>query len=155
MQGGQHVNNVAALGVALKEATTPAFRQYAKQVIKNAITLSEELKRLGWRIISDGTDSHMFSVDVGERGIRGNDAETALERAGIVLNREEIPYDNGGEKDPSGIRIGTPAVTTRGMKEKEMKLLANLISDTLLKTVSLHNIQHAITTLTKKFPIRV
>lgn len=154
LQGGPHMNQVAALGVALKEAQSPSFRKYAKQVVKNARALSNELKQLGWRIISGGTDSHLFSIDVGARGVRGNMGEKILESVGIVVNREEIPFDAGGERDPSGIRFGTPAVTTRGMKEKQMKVLARLISQALLDGFS-SSIKQGVSRLTKKFAIRL
>jgi glycine hydroxymethyltransferase len=134
LQGGPHENQIAAVAIALKEAATPAFKQYAKQVIKNAATLSDELKKLGWHIISGGTDSHLILVDtwMNGKGIAGKDAEAALEKAGIIVNKNTIPQDPRGVLDPSGIRIGTAAETTRGKKQKDMIIIAHKI-DTVLR----------------------
>jgi glycine hydroxymethyltransferase len=131
LQGGPHLNAIAAIGVALREAAKPEFKRYAKQVIKNAKVLAEELKKLGWRIISDGTDTHLVLVDTMSRGIGGKEAAEKLERAGIIVNKNTIPYDIRKPTDPSGIRIGTPAATTRGMKEGDMKKLAAKIDKVL------------------------
>lgn len=152
VQGGPHLNQIAALGVALCEADMQAFKKYTKQVVKNARVLAKELQKRGWRIVSGGTDSHLFTVDVGARGIRGGEGETLLECAGIITNREEIPYDIGGGKNPSGVRFGTPAVTTRGMKEREMEFIAELISRTLLKTMRDADIKNRVMKLCKRFP---
>lgn len=132
IQGGPHMNQVAALAVALKEASTPEFRRYAKQVVKNAKVLAGELSRLGWRIVSGGTDSHLFSVDTFARGVTGGNAEKLLEEAGILVNKESLPFDERSPSDPSGIRIGTAAVTTRGMKERDMVRLAKKIDRVLI-----------------------
>ncbi len=131
LQGGPHVNAIAAAAVALQEAAQPAFRRYAKQTVKNAKALALELKKLGWRIVSGGTDSHLFLVDTMARGLSGKAASDALERADIVVNKNTIPYDRRPPADPSGIRIGTAAVTTRGMREKDMKKLARRINAVL------------------------
>ncbi|MDQ3076649.1 MAG: serine hydroxymethyltransferase, partial [bacterium] len=122
MQGGPHMNQVAAVAIALKEADTPAFKKYAKQVIKNAQVLAEELKKRGWRIVSDGTDSHLILVDtwLGGKGIGGKEASEMLEKSGIIVNQNTIPGETRSAMDPSGIRIGTPGETTRGKKEKDM-----------------------------------
>lgn len=133
LQGGPHLNQIAAMAVAFNEAMTPSFKKYAKQIVKNAQALSSELQHLGWRIISQGTDSHLLLVDVAARGIYGNEASIRLEKNGIIVNKNTIPYDSRPPKDPSGIRLGTPALTTRGMKEKEMKKIAQLISSVLLE----------------------
>lgn len=133
LQGGPHMNAIAAIAVALKEAATPAFRTYAKRVVKNAQMLARELQKHGWRIISGGTDSHLFLVDTASRGVPGKVAQERLERAGIVVNKNTIPFDTRKPFDPSGIRIGTAAVTTQGMKEGDMKKLAAKISKILLK----------------------
>lgn len=151
IQGGPHMNQIAALAVALQEADTSAFKKYTKQIVKNAKVFVQELKKCGWRIVSNGTETHLFTVDTGVRGVRGNDAEKLLERAGIIVNREEIPNDQGGSRDPSGIRIGTPAITTRGMKEKEMKIIATLVSELLLKPAEIKKIQKSVSTLVKIF----
>lgn len=135
LQGGPHNNQVAAVAVALKEAATPAFRAYAKQVVKNAAVLASELARLGWRIVSGGTDSHLILVDtwMNGTGIAGKAASDALEREGIIVNMNAIPHDPRGVLDPSGIRLGTPAETTRGKKEKDMEKIAARIDVILRK----------------------
>lgn len=131
IQGGPHANAIAAVGVALYEAAEPSFRKYAKQVVRNARVLSGELSRLGWRIVSGGTDTHLFLVDTWARGISGKTASERLERAGVIVNKNMLPYDSRTPSDPSGIRIGTAAATTRGMKEKEMVRLAKTIDNAL------------------------
>jgi glycine hydroxymethyltransferase len=135
LQGGPHMNQTAAIAVALKEATTPAFKKYAKQVIKNAQALAGELSKLGWRIISGGTDSHLILVDVwmNGQGMGGKEANDKLESAGIIVNKNGIPYDTRPPVDPSGIRLGTAGETTRGAKEKDMILLARKIDKVLRK----------------------
>lgn len=130
-QGGPHINQIAAVAVALKEANQPSFKQYAKQVVKNAKVLASELKKKGWRIISGGTDNHLFLVDVWQKGISGKEASEKLEKAGIIVNKNTIPFDTRKPFDPSGIRIGTAAVTTLGMKEKDMKRIAEKIDKIL------------------------
>jgi glycine hydroxymethyltransferase len=135
LQGGPHMNQIAGIAVALKEANTPAFKKYAKQVKKNAKVLAEELQKLGWRIVSGGTDSHLLLVDVwmSGKGISGSEAEAKLEKAGIICNKNTIPGETRGAFDPSGIRLGSPAETTRGAKEKDMIKLAKNISKILKK----------------------
>lgn len=135
LQGGPHVNQIAAVAVALKEASAPAFRAYAKQVIKNAKTLAEELKKLGWRIVSGSTESHLVLVDtwMGGKGISGTEASDRLERAGIIVNKNTIPGETRSAFDPSGIRLGSAAETTRGKKEKDFKAIAKKI-DTVLRS---------------------
>lgn len=133
LQGGPHLNAIAAIGVALGEDAKPAFRRYAKQVIKNAKVLADELKKRGWRIVSGGTDTHLLLVDTISQGIGGKEAAEKLERGGIIVNKNTIPYDARKPTDPSGIRIGTPAATTRGMKEGDMRKLAARI-DKILKS---------------------
>jgi glycine hydroxymethyltransferase len=133
--GGPHENNIAAVAIALKEATTPAFKQYAKQVVKNAKTLANELKKLGWHIVSGGTDSHLILMDTWMKGVGvpGKDASRLLEKNGIIVNMNTIPGDPRGVMDPSGIRLGTCAETTRGKKEREMLAIARKI-DKILKS---------------------
>ncbi|MBU2109954.1 serine hydroxymethyltransferase [Patescibacteria group bacterium] len=131
LQGGPHMNQIAATAIALKEAMKPGFKKYARQVVKNAKILVNELKKKGWRIISMGTDTHLFLVDVWARGISGKEASEKLERAGIIVNKNMIPFDTRKPADPSGIRIGTAAVTTLGMKEKDMKNIAEKIDKIL------------------------
>jgi glycine hydroxymethyltransferase len=131
LQGGPHMNQIAAVAVALKEASSPAFKSYAKQVIKNAKVLAEELKRLGWKIISGGTDSHLILVDTGK--ISGAEASDRLEKEGIIVNKNTIPNETRSPMDPSGIRLGTAGETTRGAKEKDMLKLAQRIDKILKK----------------------
>lgn len=134
LQGGPHLNQIAAISVALKEAATPSFKTYAKQVIKNTKALADELKRLGWRIVSGGTDTHLALVDtwMDGKGVSGKEASDRLEKAGIIVNKNTIPGEKRSPMDPSGIRIGTAAETTLGKKEKDMKAIARKI-DTILK----------------------
>jgi glycine hydroxymethyltransferase len=131
--GGPHENNIAAVAVALAEANQPAFKKYAKQVIKNAKTFAKELQKLGWHIISGGTDSHLILMDtwMDGRGIPGKEASERLEKAGIIVNMNTIPGDARGPMDPSGIRLGTCAETTCGKKEKDMIKLAQRINKIL------------------------
>ena len=135
LQGGPHMGQIAGVAVALKEAASPAFRQYAKQVLKNANVLGKELARLGWRIVSGGTDSHLLLVDtwMDGKGIPGKEAEAKLEAAGIICNKNTIPGETRSPFDPSGIRIGSPAETTRGKKEKDFKKIAEKIDKVLRK----------------------
>ena len=133
MQGGPHMNQIAALAVALKEAQSASFKKYAQQIVKNTKALSAELKKLGWRIISGGTDNHVFLMDVWKegKGITGKQASDALEEAGIILNMNTIPYDTRTPFNPSGVRIGCAAETTRGKKESDMIKLAHRIDNVL------------------------
>jgi glycine hydroxymethyltransferase len=133
LQGGPHLNQIAAVAVALKEAASPAFKKYAKQVKKNAKVLAEGLAKLGWKIISGGTDSHLILMDVWMNGVgmSGSDAGNKLEAAGIIVNKNTIPGETRSAFDPSGIRLGTAAETTRGAKEKDMIALAKKIDKVL------------------------
>lgn len=131
MQGGPLMHVIAAKAVAFGEALKPDFRRYAGQVIANAKALAEELQRLGFRLVSGGTDNHLLLVDVASRGVTGKIAEGALDAAGITVNKNMIPYDTRQPLDPSGIRIGTPALTTRGMKEAEMRSIGGWIGEVL------------------------
>ena len=135
LQGGPHVNQIAAVAVALKEASSPDFKVYAKQVLKNAVALSEELKKCGWRIVSGGTESHLVLVDtwMNGEGISGTEASDRLEKAGIIVNKNTIPGETRSAFDPSGIRLGTAAETTRGKKEKDMIKIAQTINQVLRK----------------------
>jgi glycine hydroxymethyltransferase len=127
------MNQIASVAVALKEASRPAFKKYAKQVITNAQTLSKELQKLGWRIVSGGTDSHLILVDVwmGGKGIGGSEASDRLEKIGIIANKNTIPGETRKPFDPSGIRLGTAAETTRGAKERDMIKIAHRIDKAL------------------------
>jgi glycine hydroxymethyltransferase len=133
LQGGPHMSQIASIAVALKEADSFLFKKYAKQVIKNAQMLADELKRLGWRIISGGTDSHLVLIDtwMDGKGISGADAEKKLEKEGIIVNKNTIPGEKRGAFDPSGIRIGSPAETTRGKNEKDFRKIAEKIDKIL------------------------
>lgn len=135
LQGGPHINQTAAIAVALKEADTPAFKKYAKQVIKNAAALASELQTLGWKIISGGTDSHLILVDVwmNGKGLSGKEAGERLEKAGIIVNKNSIPFETRSPMDPSGIRLGSAAETTRGKKEKDFVKIARQIDKILRK----------------------
>jgi glycine hydroxymethyltransferase len=126
-QGGPLIHIVAAKAVAFKEALQPEFADYAKQIVANAKVLAEALANEGYRIISGGTDTHLILIDVFQKGILGSEAEHALGEAGITVNKNAIPYDTNPPMKPSGIRIGTPALTTRGMKEPEMRIIAKWI----------------------------
>lgn len=136
IQGGPHLNQIASVAVALAEAAKPEFKTYAKQIIKNAKTLATELKKKGWRIISDGTDNHLLLVDVTgstDGKITGKIASEKLEKEGIIVNKNTIPFDTRTPADPSGIRLGTAAETTRGKKEKDMIKIAERIDKILRK----------------------
>ncbi len=137
LQGGPHLNQIAAIAVTLKEADTPAFKKYAGQILKNAKVLSGELQKLGWRIVSGGTDSHLILMDtwMDGKGIGGKVAGDRLEAGGIIVNKNTIPGDTRSPMDPSGIRLGTAAETTRGKKEKDFVKIAQKI-DKILKTKS-------------------
>ncbi len=137
LQGGPHLNQIAAVAVTLKEAMDPKFKTYAKQVIKNTDTLAKELKRLGWRIVSGGTDSHLILMDtwMNGQGIGGKEASDRLEKEGIIVNKNTIPGETRSAVDPSGIRLGTAAETTRGRKEKDMVKIAKSINQILRKNV--------------------
>jgi len=153
LQGGPHANQIAAVATALLEANQPAFKKYAQQIIKNAQTLAAELQKLGWRIINGGTDTHIFLMDISANGLGGEEASVRLEKAGIIVNKNTIPYDPRGPMDPSGIRLGTPALTTRGMKEKEMKIIAGWIDAILAKKENSEKIRKSAVALARKFPL--
>jgi glycine hydroxymethyltransferase len=133
LQGGPHMSQIAGIAVALKEADNSKFKSYAKQVVKNAKALADELQKLGWKIISGGTDSHLVLVDtfMDGKGIPGKDAESKLEKVGIICNKNTIPGEKRSPFDPSGIRLGSPAETTRGKKEKDFVAIARKIDKTL------------------------
>ena len=131
LQGGPHDHVNAAKAVCFKEAMQPEFKEYARQVVKNARALAEELMSLGFRLITGGTDNHLMLIDLTSRGVTGKQAEEALDQAAITVNKNMIPFDPRKPFDPSGIRIGTPAVTTRGMKEGEMREIGRLINNVL------------------------
>ncbi len=127
LQGGPHNHTTAAIAVTLKEAATPEFKRYGEQIVKNARTLADELLAHGFNLVSGGTDNHLILIDLTTKGITGKQAAQALDRAGIVCNYNTVPYDPRKPFNPSGIRIGTPAVTSRGMGEAEMRQVARWI----------------------------
>jgi glycine hydroxymethyltransferase len=131
IQGGPLMHVIAAKAVSFGEALKSEFRGYAAQVIANARTLAAELQRAGFRLVSGGTDNHLLLVDVASKGVTGKVAEQALDAAGITVNKNKIPFDTRPPLDPSGIRVGTPALTTRGMKEPEMRVIGGWISQVL------------------------
>jgi len=153
LQGGPHENTIAAIAVCLKEASTPAFKKYAAQVVKNAKMLAEELKKCGFNLITGGTDNHLILIDLRNKNITGAAAADLLEEAGITINKNSIPYDTAGPFNPSGIRMGTPAITTRGMKEKEMKQIAGWINEVISNPKSVKKVREEIKKLCKKFPL--
>jgi len=153
LQGGPHNQTICGLGVALKEAQTKQFKKYAQQIVKNAKTLAAELKKYGFDLISGGTDNHLILIDLTNKGISGGEAQDLLEESGIILNKNSIPYDQRKPFDPSGIRIGTPAITSRGMKEKEMKKISLWINEVISNKKSSVRIKKEVKKLCQKFPI--
>jgi glycine hydroxymethyltransferase len=132
MQGGPHDHIIAGKAVAFKEALEPSFKDYAKQIIKNAQTLANELTgKYGFTIISGGTDNHLMLIDLTNKNITGKQSQVALDKAGITCNKNTIPFETRSPMDPSGLRLGTPAITTRGMKEAEMLKIAGWINDVI------------------------
>ena len=131
LQGGPHMNAVAAAAVAFKEAQSQSFQNYAAQIVKNSVALADSLQEQGLRLVTGGTDNHLILVDLSPKDIGGGAAARALETAGIVVNSNSIPFDTRKPLDPSGIRIGTAAITTRGMDENDMRTLANFIDQAL------------------------
>jgi glycine hydroxymethyltransferase len=155
-QGGPLVHIIAAKAVAFGEVLRPEFKTYAAQTVANAKALAEALKGAGFRIVSGGTDNHLMLVDVFEKGILGSEAELALGKAGITVNKNAIPYDTNPPLKPSGIRIGTPALTTRGMKEAEMRQIAQWIAKALEQRsndAALERIRGEVAELANKFPL--
>jgi glycine hydroxymethyltransferase len=156
MQGGPLVHIIAAKAVCFREALQPEFRGYAKQIVANAKVLAETLAAEGFRIISGGTDTHLMLMDVFSKGMFGSDAEKALGEAGITVNKNAIPFDTNPPMKPSGIRIGTPALTTRGMKENEMRQVGRWIADALngrTDTALLGKIRRQVLELADAFPL--
>ena len=155
-QGGPLVHIIAAKAVAFREALQPDFRAYAAQIVANAKVLAETLASAGYRIISGGTDTHLMLVDVFAKGMLGSEAEAALGEAGITVNKNAIPFDTNPPLKPSGIRIGTPALTTRGMKEGEMRTIGRWITDALdhrTDSAVLTRIRHQVLELAEQFPL--
>ena len=153
LQGGPHENNIAAIAVCLKEASSPAFKKYGKQIIKNSKALASELLKYGFDLVTGGTDNHLILVDIRNKGILGKEAQIRLEKAGITINKNTIPYDPNPPFNPSGIRLGTPAITTRGMKEKEMKKIAFWINEVFSNPKSWPKIRKEVKKLCRRFPL--
>lgn len=156
VQGGPLMHVIAAKAVAFGEALRPEFKEYQVQVIQNAKVLAEELVNHGFDLVSGGTDNHLVLIDLTQKGITGLEAERALGDAGIVANKNSIPFDKKGPMVTSGLRLGTPAITTRGMKEPEIKEIARLISDVLKAPGSagtLTSVRSTVSTLCHSFPI--
>jgi glycine hydroxymethyltransferase len=130
-QGGPLVHTIAAKAVCLKEAMEPSFKEYQKQLVANAKALANALSQRGFRVVAGGTDNHVFLIEVHPRGITGSDAEKALDRAGITVNKNAIPFDPLPPMKAGGIRLGSPSITTRGMKEPEMELIATWVAEVL------------------------
>ncbi len=155
LQGGPHNHTTAAIAVALAEANSENFRAYAHQIVANAKALAEELLARGYDLVSGGTDNHLILVDLTNKNIPGKKAARALDRAGLVLNYNTVPFDPRKPFDPSGIRLGTPAVTSRGMKPAEMKTIARWIDEAVRASdeeQTLDRIFHEVRELTAKHP---
>ncbi len=156
IQGGPLVHVIAAKAICFKNASTKEFKEYSKKVVKNAKVFAEKMKKLGYRIVGGGTETHLFLVDLRPNGITGKEAEEVLERTGIIVNKNMIPFDPQPPTITSGIRIGTPAVTSRGMEEGDMEYIAELI-DYALKgrdsELKLMEVRNKVEKLTERFPI--
>ncbi len=156
LQGGPHEHAIAGKAIAFKEALQPEFKEYALQVKKNAHHLAEELKKRGFKLVSDGTDTHLILADLTNKDISGKLAQNALDAVGITLNKNTIPNDPRSPFDPSGIRMGTPAVTTRGMKEGEMEKIAEWMDRAIQKPEdqnSLNSIKEEVEAMCHQFPV--
>src|SRR3989338_2245194 len=156
LQGGPHENNIAAKAVAFKEALEPEFKDYAAQIKKNAKILENVFREKGYTLCHGGTDNHLLLIDVTNKGLAGKQAQIALDKAGITVNKNMIPDDPRSPMDPSGIRLGTPALTTRGMKEIEMEAIAGMIDRAIMNwqdDAKLANIKQQVAELTKNFPL--
>ncbi len=156
LQGGPHENVIAAKAVAFLEALQPEFKTYAKQVRLNAKVLEHELSSMGFNLMFGGTENHLLLIDVSSKGVTGAQAEAALDKAGITVNKNMIPDDTRPPLDPSGIRLGTPAITTRGMKEEEMKQIAKWIEEAIANHTDddrLGKIRLEVKEMTKRFPL--
>ncbi|HXJ59185.1 MAG TPA: ribose 5-phosphate isomerase B [Verrucomicrobiae bacterium] len=156
IQGGPLMHVIAAKAVCLHEALQPDFKVYQQQIVKNARALAEGLKRNGFRLVSGGTDNHLMLMDVGAKGWTGKDCQIALDEAGITVNKNTIPFETRSPFQASGVRVGTPAVTTRGMKEPEMAAIADMISEVLMDIKNVeaaHAVRRRVRELTGKFPL--
>ncbi len=155
-QGGPLVHTIAAKAVCLKEAMEPSFKEYQKQVVANTKALAAAVANRGFRIVSGGTDNHLFLIEIHSRGITGSDAEKALDRAGITVNKNSIPFDPLPPMKAGGIRLGSPSITTRGMREPEMELIGGWIADTLTSLGDAEveqRVRKQVADLAAKFPV--
>lgn len=156
LQGGPHNHQTAAIAVALYEASKPEFKEYGRQIVKNAKRLAERLMEKGYQLVTGGTDNHLLLVDLTSKAVKGAEAETALGKAGITVNKNTVPYDPRPPFDPSGIRLGTPALTTRGLKEAEMDQVAEWIDLAITKRnddKKLAGVKKEIVAFTKDYPL--
>ena len=156
IQGGPLEHVIAGKAVCFHEALQPSFKTYQQQIVKNAAALADGMKRNGYRLVSGGTDNHLMLVDVGAKGITGKDSQIALDEAGITVNKNTIPFETRSPFQASGIRLGSPACTTRGMKEAEMAAIADMISEVLLDIKNVeaaHKVRARVRELTAKFPL--
>ena len=156
LQGGPHNHQTAAIAVALHEAAQPAFKAYGKQIVKNAKTLANQLMNKGYQLVTGGTDNHLLLIDMTNKNITGAEAEAALGKAGITANKNTVPFDPRSPIDPSGLRLGTPALTTRGLKEAEMKLVGDWIDRAIQAAnndAELKRIKKEIVAFTKDYPL--
>ena len=156
IQGGPLEHVIAAKAVCFQEALQPTFKNYQQQIIKNATQLADGMKRNGYRLGSGGTDNHLMLVDVGAKNLTGKECQNALDEAGITVNKNTIPFETRSPFQASGIRLGTPAVTTRGMQEAEMAAIADMISEVLLDIKNVeaaHKVRARVRELTARFPL--
>jgi RpiB/LacA/LacB family sugar-phosphate isomerase len=156
IQGGPLEHVIAAKAVCFHEALQPSFKNYQQQILKNATALADGMKRNGYRLVSGGTDNHLMLVDVGAKNVTGKDCQNVLDEAGITVNKNTIPFETRSPFQASGIRLGTPAVTTRGMKEAEMAAIADMISEVLLDIKNVeaaHKVRTRVRELTARFPL--
>jgi glycine hydroxymethyltransferase len=156
LQGGPHNHQTAAIAVALYEASLPSFKVYGRQIVKNAKKLADELISKGFKLVTGGTDNHLILIDLTNKKIIGTDAEAALSMAGITVNKNTVPFDPRPPFSPSGIRLGTPALTTRGMKEKEMVKVADWIDQAIShkdNQTYLKNIRKNVKEFCKDYPL--
>jgi glycine hydroxymethyltransferase len=156
MQGGPHMHTISALAVALGEASTPDFEVYAKQIVANAKRLADKLMKFGFELVSGGTDNHLMLIDLRNKNLTGKPLAKALDRAGIVCNYNSVPGDTAGPFNPSGLRLGTPALTTRGMKEDQMDQIAewiNTVTENIENEAVIAKVGQAVQELCGKFPL--
>ena len=156
LQGGPHNHQTAAIAVALREAAQPSFKKYGQQIVKNAKTLAEELLKKDYQLVTGGTDNHLLLIDLTNKKIIGADAEKALGKAGITVNKNTVPFDPRSPFSPSGIRLGTPALTTRGMEEKEMVQIASWIDQAITNSENpkiLNKLSNEIREFCLQFPL--